>query len=97
MSKQTNLQTATFGAGCFWHVQADFDKLKGVQETTVGFMGGQIKDPSYKQVATGQTGHAEVCQIIYAPNEISYDKLLEKFWQIHDPTQLNRQGPDRGE
>nr|MBD3359341.1 peptide-methionine (S)-S-oxide reductase MsrA [Candidatus Buchananbacteria bacterium] len=96
MSNKTNLQKATFGAGCFWHVQQAFDQFKGVKATTVGFMGGHVKDPSYKQVSTGQTGHAEVCQVIYDPNKISYEQLLEKFWEIHDPTQLNQQGLDIG-
>ena len=89
-------EKATFGAGCFWHVEEEFSNLKGIVETTVGFMGGKIKDPSYRQVSWRMTGHAEVCQVIYDPKKISYDKLLKKFWRIHDPTQKNRQGLDIG-
>lgn len=91
-----NQQTATFGAGCFWHVQAAFDELDGVLETTVGFMGGNVANPSYEQVCAGNTGHAEVCQVIYDPARISYEKLLDAFWNMHDPTQVDRQGPDVG-
>lgn len=88
--------TATFGAGCFWCVEAQFQLLKGVKSVTSGFSGGTIKNPSYKEVCMGTTGHAEVCQILFDPKLISYDKLLEAFWQTHDPTQLNRQGNDIG-
>lgn len=88
---------ATFAAGCFWHVQEAFDKVKGVKSTEVGFMGGHVKSPTYKQVCTHTTGHAEVVQLEYDPDEVSYEKLLEVFWKIHDPAQLNRQGPDVGE
>ena len=90
------MQTATFGAGCFWGVEATFQKIKGVKKTTVGYMGGKLKNPTYEQVCTNKTGHAEVIKIIYDPEQLSYEKLLEKFWKIHDPTQLNRQGPDIG-
>jgi len=90
------MQKAIFGAGCFWGVEASFQKIKGVTSTIVGFMGGKIKNPTYEQVCTDKTGHAEVVQIIYDPLIISYEKLLEIFWSIHDPTQLNRQGIDIG-
>src|SRR4030042_5532224 len=90
------MQKAIFGAGCFWGVEASFQKIKGVNSTIVGFMGGKIKNPTYEKVCTDKTGHAEVVQIIYDPLIISYEKLLEIFWSIHDPTQLNRQGLDIG-
>jgi peptide-methionine (S)-S-oxide reductase len=89
-------KTATFGAGCFWGVEAAFSTVIGVVSTAVGYMGGTLKDPSYKDVSTGQTGHAEVVQVTYDPSKVSYEHLLEVFWSIHDPTQLNRQGPDIG-
>lgn len=88
--------TATFGAGCFWCVEAQFQLLHGVTKVESGFSGGYVKNPSYKEVCTGNTDHAEVCQIIYDPNKISYEELLRAFWQAHDPTQLNRQGDDIG-
>jgi peptide-methionine (S)-S-oxide reductase len=90
-----NLELATFGAGCFWCVEAIFQELKGVDEVVSGYMGGKEK-PTYKQVCTGETGHAEVCQISYDPTVISFKELLEVFWQVHDPTTLNRQGADVG-
>lgn len=91
-----NYDTATFGAGCFWCVEAQFQMLTGVVSVTSGFSGGKIKNPSYREVCNGTTGHAEVCQIIYNPAIVSYDELLAAFWQTHDPTQLNRQGNDVG-
>ena len=88
---------ATFGAGCFWHVEALFRQVKGVQSTTVGYLGGSLKDPTYEDVCSGQTGHAEVVQVEYDQNVVSYDDLLTVFWNNHDPTTLNRQGPDVGD
>ncbi|MEO1375122.1 MAG: peptide-methionine (S)-S-oxide reductase MsrA [Cyanobacteria bacterium J06635_10] len=88
---------ATFGAGCFWCVEAAFRRLNGVVSTTVGYMGGHFENPSYLDVLSRITGHAEVAQVEYDPSVISYEELLEIFWKIHDPTSLNRQGPDRGE
>ncbi len=96
MSRE-GLEEATFAAGCFWHVQDAFDKLKGVVETEVGFMGGHTKDPTYKQVCTHTTGHAEVTHLWFDPKVISYEQLVEYFWTMHDPTQVNRQGPDVGD
>lgn len=90
------MEKATFGAGCFWGVEAAFQKVKGVTSTTVGYMGGNFKNPTYEDVCTDKTGHAEVLQITYDPSKVSYEKLLEIFWNIHDPTQLNKQGPDTG-
>lgn len=88
--------TATFGTGCFWCTEAIFQSLKGVQKVISGYTGGDIENPSYEQICTGTTNHAEVCQIIYDPTQISYDELLEVFWKVHDPTTLNRQGNDVG-
>jgi len=88
--------TATFASGCFWCVEAIFQELKGVQSVTSGYTGGKIKNPSYKEVCSGLTGHAEACMIIYDPAVISFDELLEAFWASHDPTTLNRQGADQG-
>ena len=93
----TNMtEKATFGAGCFWGVESAFRELKGVTDTAVGYMGGKTEKPSYKQVCTNTTGHAEVCQIAFDPLQISYEKLVEYFFRLHDPTQVNRQGPDVG-
>lgn len=90
------MDTATFGAGCYWCVEAIFQSLKGVQTVEAGFMGGHVDNPSYYEVCQGTTGHAEVCRIIYDPEVITYDELLEVFWQTHDPTTLNQQGADVG-
>ena len=90
------MEKATFGAGCFWGVEAKFQKIKGLKQTIVGYTGGKTKNPTYEQVCTDKTGHAEAIQIAYNPKEITYEQILEKFWDIHDPTQLNRQGPDIG-
>jgi len=87
---------ATFGGGCFWHVEDLFRKTRGVKATQVGYAGGSLKNPTYEQVCTDLTDHAESVQIEYDPNEISYDELLDVFWNNHDPTSLNRQGPDVG-
>jgi peptide-methionine (S)-S-oxide reductase len=92
----TNLDTVIFGAGCFWCVEAIFQNLKGVQSVESGYSGGTVENPSYKEVCTGTTGHAEVAKIIFDPSVISYDELLEVFWTTHDPTTLNRQGADVG-
>ena len=90
------MDTATFGAGCFWCVEAQFQLLEGVESVTSGFAGGTVKNPAYREVCNGNTGHAEVCNIVYDPSKISYDEMLAAFWKTHDPTQLNRQGNDVG-
>ena len=92
----TTLETATFGSGCFWCTEAVFEQLKGVHSAVSGFSGGQLENPTYKQVLTGQTGHAEVVHVTFDPKVIPYKDLLEVFWKTHDPTTLNRQGPDVG-
>ena len=92
-----NIQTATFGAGCFWKTENEFLKVPGVVKTSVGYMGGDFPNPSYLDVVARITGHAEVAQIEYEPERVSYRELLDIFWQMHDPTSLNRQGADRGE
>lgn len=91
------IEKATFGAGCFWQVEAAFQDIPGVKRTSVGYMGGHFPNPCYLDVLSRITGHAEVVQIEYDPQGISYEELLQIFWQIHDPTQYNRQGADRGE
>jgi peptide-methionine (S)-S-oxide reductase len=90
------LQIATFGNGCFWCTEAIFQNVDGVEKVESGYMGGKIKNPSYKEVCTGTTGHAEVIQVKYDPAKVTYDELLEVFWKTHDPTTLNRQGADVG-
>jgi peptide-methionine (S)-S-oxide reductase len=90
------LEQATFGEGCFWCSEALFDRLKGVEKVVSGYSGGHVNNPTYEQVSTGQTGHAEVVQVTYDPAKISYTQLLEVFWKTHDPTTLNRQGNDVG-
>jgi peptide-methionine (S)-S-oxide reductase len=89
-------EKATFAAGCFWHVQYEFDRVPGVISTTVGYTGGTTENPTYEQVCTGKTGHAESVEITYDPNRVGYEKLLDVFFKVHDPTTLNRQGPDVG-
>ena len=93
---ETQYSKASFGAGCFWGVEAAFRRLAGVKSTQVGYMGGTVKNPTYEDVCTDRTGHAEVVEVTYDPKVISYPDLLEVFWSNHNPTTLNRQGPDVG-
>ena len=90
------MATAIFGAGCFWGIQVAFGKVKGVTSTSVGYTGGATDNPTYEQVCTGKTNHAEVVWVEFDPSSVSYEELLDVFWGCHDPTTLNRQGPDRG-
>jgi len=90
------MQKATFGAGCFWGVEAAFRALEGVEDAAVGYAGGHLDNPTYEDVCTGQTGHTEVVQVTFDPSRISFARLMETFWQCHNPTTLNRQGPDIG-
>lgn len=95
-SVDVKLDTITLGAGCFWCVEAVYQRVNGVKSVTSGYMGGKMKNPSYREVCSGLTGHAEVCQLTYDPKIVSFDTILEVFWQTHDPTTLNRQGADSG-
>lgn len=96
MPTEQPLEKATFGAGCFWGVEATFRQIPGVMDAAVGYEGGTYLNPTYHDVCTGQTGHAEVLEVTYDPAHVSYDELLNVFWENHDPTTLNRQGPDHG-
>lgn len=95
-AENNKYEKATFGAGCFWGVEDAFMQIKGVKETTVGYLGGEMENPTYKDVCYNNTGHAEVVQIVFDPKLVSYEALLDIFWKIHNPTLLNRQGPDVG-
>ena len=90
------MEKATFGAGCFWGVEVAFRQIPGVVDAVVGYSGGTMENPTYRDVCTDRTGHAEVVQVTYDPAKVSYDELLDAFWKLHDPTQVNRQGPDVG-
>ena len=90
-------EVATFGAGCFWKPEAEYRQVEGVVDTAVGYEGGHVDDPTYEQVCTGRTGHAEVVRVTFDPDRISYGEILQLFWRMHDPTQVNRQGPDVGD
>jgi peptide-methionine (S)-S-oxide reductase len=90
------MEKATFGAGCFWGIEAEFRKVEGVVDVTVGYSGGALENPTYKDVCSGTTGHAEVVEVEYDPSKVSFEELLEVFWENHDPTTPNRQGPDVG-
>lgn len=94
--EKPKLERATFGAGCFWHVEAEFEWLPGVKSAVSGYSGGRVRNPSYEMVHEGSTGHIEVVQVVYDPSVITYEQLLQVFWHGHDPTQWNRQGPDVG-
>lgn len=96
MAEKSDFEKATFGAGCFWGVEEAFQKVPGIVSTAVGFMGGTVENPSYRDVCTGRTGHAEVVEVVYDPTVVRYENLLHVFWTVHDPTTLNRQGPDVG-
>lgn len=91
-----SLEKATFGAGCFWGVEASFREIPGVLDAAVGYEGGTMENPTYQDVCTDETGHAEVVEVTFDPAKVSYETLVEQFWKLHNPTTLNRQGPDRG-
>jgi peptide-methionine (S)-S-oxide reductase len=95
-NESPNTQIATFGAGCFWQPEMVYKETEGVVETAVGYEGGHVDNPTYEQVCTGTTGHAEVTQVTFDPERVSFEELVEKFWEIHDPTQVDRQGVDVG-
>lgn len=97
MNGKPKTELASFAAGCFWHVQDEFDKVNGVVRTTVGYSGGHTKDPTYEKVCSGTTGHAETILVEYDPKVVTYDQLLDVFWKIHDPTQVGGQGVDIGD
>lgn len=94
---EKKLEKATFGAGCFWGVEAEYRQIKGISATAVGYEGGKTENPTYRDVCSHTTGHAEVVEVTYDPELIPYEQLLQVFWENHDPTQLNRQGPDVGD
>lgn len=96
MDQAQKLEEATFGAGCFWCTEAVYERIEGVEEVVSGYAGGHVKNPSYREITTGRTGHAEVCLIRFDPEKVSYEELLDVFWHTHDPTTLNRQGNDVG-
>jgi len=96
MKKNKKLLKATFAAGCFWHVEEAFGNVKGVVNITSGYTGGKMENPNYQDVCSDQTGHAEAVQVEFDPKQVSYDKLLEVFWELHDPTSYHKQGPDIG-
>lgn len=97
MANNGNTELATFGAGCFWGVELAFQEIPGVVSTEVGYLGGTLANPTYEDVCSHTTGHAEVVQVEFDPAQVSYGRLLDAFWNLHDPTQLNRQGPDVGD